>query len=149
MNTTRRDTIKSILAAAAVSAVPAVAEAAIAAKPPTKAESIYPRIKELISKCEKERDLPFDPQWDSVSISLPASFDLSDLNETSTCFREEYPTWRWGGFKFFNFTTDGLEVKIFRVVDADDGSGLYKIDQKYCSFATMFFDNGQILAGKL
>lgn len=148
MSLTRRDAIKAAIATAAVAATPLAVKAAIAAKPPTKVESIYARIKELISRCEKERDLPFDPQWDSIIISLPRSFDISDINATSTRFRNEYPTWRWGGFKFFKFTTDGLEVKIFRVVDADDGCGLYKIDQNYCCFATMFFDNGQIVAGK-
>lgn len=147
MSLTRRDTIKSILSAAAVSAVPAVAEAAIAAKPPTKVESIYARIKELISKCEAERGLPFDPQWDIVSISLPASFDLSDLNETSTCFRMEYPTWRWGGFKVFK-VVNCLEVKIFRVVDADEGSDLYEIDPAYCASAVLSLRDGRIATSK-
>lgn len=147
MNTTRRDAIKSILSAAAVSAVPAVAEAAIAPKFPTKAESIYARIKELISKCEAERGLPFDPQWDLVSIYLPASFDISDLNATSKCFRMEYPSWRWGGFQVFKSAVF-LEVEISRVVDTDEESSLYEIDPKYCSYAAMFLDNGQIVAGK-
>lgn len=147
MSLTRRDTIKSILAAAAVAAAPAVAEAAIAAKPLTKAESIYARIKELISKCEAERGLPFDPQWDSVIICLPASFDISDINATSKCFRMEYPTWRWGGFKVLK-VANCLVVKIFRVVDRDKESVLYEIDPKYSIFATMFLDNGQIVTGK-
>ena len=148
MNTTRRDAIRSILAAAAVSAVPAVAEAAIAAKPPTKVERIYAKIKELISLCEKERGLPFDPQWDSIMISLPVSFTLSNLIAMSKCFQMEYPTWGRGRFKFFKFA-HCLEVEISRVVvDADEGSALYEIAPRYCSFATMFLDNGQIVAGK-
>lgn len=145
MNTTRRDTIKSILAAAAIAAVPAVAEAAIAAKPLTKAESIYAKIKELISKCEKERGLPFDPQRDRVIICLPASFDLSDINETSKCFRMEYPSWRWGGFKVFK-SADCLTVKISRMVDADEGSSLYEIDPAYSVAAVLFL--GQIVTFK-
>lgn len=147
MSLTRRDTIKSILAAAAVAAVPAVAEAALKTQPPTKAESIYAKIKELLSRCEAERGLPFDHQWDSITICLPVTFDISDLNATSRCFRMEYPNWRWGGFKIFKHS-HCLEVDIFRMVDADNGNGLYAIDTQKCSYATMFLNDGQIISGK-
>ena len=147
MNLTRRDAIRSILAAAAVSAVPAVAKAAIDAKPLTKAESIYARIKELISRCEKMRDLPFDPKRDIIAIRLPASFGKGNLNATETLFQREYPTCLGYGFEVLKYA-DCIDVEINRVVDADEGSDLYEIDPKYCSLATMFLDNGQIVAGK-
>ena len=149
MNITRRDTLKSILAAAAVSAVPAVAEAAIDAKPQTKAESIYAKIKELISLCEKERDLPFDPQWDGIHIRLPSTCTPSDLQATENCFLQDHPNCLRVSCKVLN-TVDVLDVNLHRIVEPEDsiGAELYEIDLKYCSFATMFFDNGQMVAGK-
>lgn len=149
MSITRRDTIKSILAAAAVSAVPAVAEAAIDAKPQTKAESIYAKIKELISECEKKRDLPFDPQRDAISIHLPASFNRYDIDAMSRCLKREFPTCRKFYFKVFTIL-NWLHVDISRIAKADysDGDEIFEIDPTYYSFATMFLDNGQIVAGK-
>lgn len=143
MNTTRRDTLKSILAATAVAAVPAVVEAAIAAKPPTKAESIYAKIKELISKCEKERDLPFDPQRDIIEIYLPASFNRCDIDATTKCFLREYPTCRWFGFKSFK-TFNGLTVDIDRVVDADDMGELHEIYPAFGTWSYMRFEDGKV-----
>ena len=147
MSLTRRDTIKSILSAAAVSAVPAVAEAAIAPNPPTKAESIYARIKELISKCEKERGLPFDPQRDGIHIWLPSTSTPSDLKATENCFLQDHPTWLRIRFKVLD-TDDVLGVNIFRVVNADEGRGLYEIDPAYCATAVLSLRDGQIVTYK-
>lgn len=143
MNITRRDTIKSILSAAAVSAVPAVAEAALETKTPTKAESIYARIKELISNCEKKRGLPFDPQRDIIEIYLPAFLDHSDMEATTKCFLREYPTCRWFGFKSFK-TFNGLTVDINRVVDADDMGELHEIYPEFGTWSYMRFEDGKV-----
>lgn len=149
MSLTRRDTIKSILSAAALSAVPAVAKAAIDAKPLTKAESIYAKIKELISKCEIERGLPLDPQMDIISINLPASFNRHDIDVMSRCFQKEFPTFRKSNFRVFK-TLNGIVVDIARIADADysDGDESLVIDPTYGICATMALDNGQIVTCK-
>lgn len=149
MKLTRRDTIKSILTAAAVSAVPAVAKAAIEAEPMSKAERIYASIKELISKCEAERGLPFDPKWDYIHIWLPASFNRYDIDATAKCFQREFPTFRKFCFKVFT-AINVLDVNIYRIANSDysDGDESFEIDPTYCSHAVMFLDDGQIVSDK-
>ena len=95
MNTTRRDTIKSILAATAVSAVPAVAKAAIAA--PAVAENVRPSvrskvisrptsfssrytfwgdifdsIRDMLNELKEYTNGAFDPRSSECMLTLPA-----------------------------------------------------------------------------
>ena len=149
MNTTRRDTIKSILAAAAVSAVPAVAKAAIDAKPLTKADSIYAKIKALISECEKERGLPFDPQRDGIHIWLPSRCPPSDLKATENCFLQDHPNCLRVSFNVLD-TADVLDVNIHRIVEPEDsiGAELYEIDPTQSVWSVLFLQDGQMITSK-
>lgn len=148
MNLTRRQALKSLAVTAALAVVPSTVKAidispkpkAVVSYTPTKAESIYAKIKELISKCEKERGLPFDPQRDIISIYLPASFGKGDLNATATLFQRDYPTCLRCAFRVF-YRVEAIDVNMHRVADEGDSEGavIWEVDPKYSISSTHLF----------
>ena len=138
MSITRRDTIKSILsAAAAISAVPAVAKVVLKTNPPTKAESIHARIKKLISKIETIRESPINGRMDYIGISLPFN---CNRDEISSCFFKEFPELR-PNTSFNNFQTwDCLMVNINRgVYHSEDLFPIVRIDPSKSYWAKIEF----------
>lgn len=115
MNTTRRDTIKSILAAAAVAAVPTMAAAAVP-KTFTKYDSIYLRIIFLLSVIQKRRGFPYDQENDRIEIVIPFDCEATEIRNR---FIKAFPVAKYyGHFNAFQ-NWDCLLVRVNRFVNAD------------------------------
>lgn len=115
MNTTRRDTIKSILAAAAVAAVPTMA-AAVVPEPFTKYDSIYRHIIFLLSIIQERRGFPYDQEKDRIEIVVPFDCEATQIRKH---FVEAFPVAKYyGHFNAFQ-TWDCLMVRVNRFVNAD------------------------------
>ena len=123
MNTTRRDTIKFILATAAAAAVPTIVDAAVGpiaipgAQPsPTKTEKLCSHIECLLDLIHGRRGFPYDYKKDAIKITVP--FDC-DSKYIANRFVKEYPASQYyGEFKAFP-SYNCLLVEVNRFSNAD------------------------------